>query len=132
MKIVLEEKESEEIFYNAMCNGLGYLGGYGLSLDYLSKDYKKAKNALVKESVGKTVCFEDVLMKILKTGGKLKFINMSPVDGEYTRTISLKEVHERVQLSPANHLLDMINECDDAITADCILQSVIYKEVVFG
>ena len=44
----------------------------------------------------------------------------------------LNDVHERVALTPIRHLMDAINEDDDAITADCILQSVFFKEVVFG
>ena len=42
------------------------------------------------------------------------------------------DVHERVQNTDTRHLLDAINEKDDADTADVILQSVFYGEVIFG
>lgn len=125
MEIKLEKSESENYFFNAMCNGLGYLGGYGLSLDVKPEDYKKAKEQL------DSPCFEDVLMQVLKDGNKITFVD-EECDGEYTKSITLSDVHERVAKTPTNHLMDMINENDDAITADCILQSVIYEEVIFG
>ena len=53
MKITLEKQESEEIFFNAMCNGLGYVTGYGLELDYKEEEYAAAK-AAIKESFAKS------------------------------------------------------------------------------
>jgi hypothetical protein len=46
--------------------------------------------------------------------------------------ITINDVYERVQNTPLDHLLNMINEEDDADTADVILQTVFYNEVVFG
>ena len=46
--------------------------------------------------------------------------------------ITINDVHAKVQTTDSRHLLDMINEQDDAITADVILQTVIYGEVIFG
>ena len=31
-----------------------------------------------------------------------------------------------------DHLMDAINENDDACTADVILQTVIYEDIIFG
>jgi hypothetical protein len=125
MKITLTPKESEEYFYNALCNGLSYVAGYGISMDYDEIEYGTAKLAL------KNPCYEDVLMQILRDGGKL---TMEDVEGEgdMTRTITLADVHERVELTPIKYLTDMITENDDAITADVILQTVFYKEIIFG
>ena len=75
MKLILNAAESEEYFYNALCNGLGYIcSGYGLELHVKDKDYKAAKEKLLKEATAaKTglVCYEDVLMQVLKDGNKL-------------------------------------------------------------
>lgn len=145
MEIKLTTEESEKYFYNALCNGLGYMRGYGLEFDYKDKDYKAAVKSL-QEKLDKgevpkeihvfkgekpSICREDVYMEILRNGKKLKFIDHEG-DGEYTREIGLAEVHERVQKTPADHLLDMVNENDDAITADVILQSVFFENVIFG
>ena len=129
MKIILEKQESEEIFFNAMCNGLGYVTGYGLESDVNESDYRKA-SAKLKEN-GTTPCFEDVLMQVLQDGGSLTLIDIE-CDGEYTRSITLKDVHEKVSNTPTNHLMDMINEHDDACTADVVLQTVFFDEIIFG
>jgi len=130
MKIELTHKESEDIFHGALCNGIGYIGGYGLSLDYSKEDYQKAKGSL-QSKLGEDafICREDVWLEILKTGGTL---SLKDLEGDEDSTISLKEVHERVSKTPTQHLMDYLNERDDAVTADCILQSVFYEEVIFG
>jgi hypothetical protein len=130
MKIQLDKKESEDYFYNAMCNGLNYMGGYGLSLDYNSDKYKKAKETLLKAKPDSTVCFEDILMQLLREGGKMTLVDMD--HGDYTKSISIKDVHEKVQESPTRHLMDMVNQQDDAITAEVIIQTVFFGEVIFG
>jgi hypothetical protein len=129
MKIILEKKEAEEIFFNAMCNGLGYVTGYDLELDFDESEYKAAATKLKAE--GGSPCFEDVLMQILRDGGSITLEDIG-CEGEYTRSITLADVHERVALTPTSHLMDMINEQDDACTADVVLQTVFFEEVIFG
>jgi hypothetical protein len=130
MKIILEKQEAESMFYNSLCNGLNELSYYGLQLSFFDADYAKAAKKL-KETATDTVCYEDVLMQILRDGKKLSVID-NENGGDYSVSIDLNDVHERVALTPIRHLMDAINENDDAITADCILQSVFFKEVVFG
>lgn len=132
MKVILEPQESEEIFYNILCNAVstGYMSGYGLGLEYKNADYKEAKNSLVAEGK-EDICFEDVLMQILKRGGQLVFED-SECDGEYTRTVTLADIHEKVQKAPFSRLVEMIQQEDDATTADVILQHVLYGKTIFG
>ena len=109
MKIMLNESESEEYFYNALCNGLKELCHYnGLLIYYDALEYSRAKEKLLRNE--DVVCFEDVLMEILRSGGKLTILDEE--GGYYTRS--------------------MIEERDDAITADVILQSVFFKDIIFG
>jgi hypothetical protein len=130
MKIILEKKEAEEIFFNAMCNGLGYVtSGYDLELDFNDKEYQTAAAKLKAE--GGSPCFEDVLMQVLRDGGSITLEDIG-CEGEYTKSITLADVHERVALTPTSHLMDMINENDDACTADVVLQTVFFEDVVFG
>lgn len=130
MEITLSPKESEEYFYNALCNGTGQLADSGLQLDATSDDdYQKAK-AYLKTS-NQNACIEDVWMEVLHMGKTLTITDHEG-DGEYTRSITLKEVHDRVQKTPIRHLQDMINENDDATTADVILQTVFFEEIIFG
>jgi hypothetical protein len=125
MKIILTPEESEKFFYNALCNGLSYIGGYGLEMTYDDDDYKKARKKL------KDPCYEDVLMQILKDGNSLTLVDHE-LDGEYTKSVTLKDVHKGVEKTDAHWILQMENGDDDAVTADCILQSVFYGEVLFG
>ena len=130
MKIILEKKEAEEIFFNAMCNGLGYVtSGYDLELDFNDEEYKAAATKL--KDAGTRPCFEDVLMQMLRDGNSITLVDIG-CEGEYTKSITLKDVHERVALTPTSHLMDMINENDDACTADVVLQTVFFEDVVFG
>lgn len=125
MKVILTEEESLEFFYNALCNavGTGYILNHGITLIYDDTEYKTAKSKLT------SPCFEDVLIQILKDGGTL---TMKDLEGDEDMTITIKDVYEKVQLTPFEHLSNMINENDDAETADVILQTVFYGEVIFG
>ena len=127
MKIQLTEEESEKIFHNSLCNG-HQIAHYGLQMDYSEKEYEKAKKRLQKK--GEDTCLEDVWLEILKGGGTLTLIDEE--NGMDPSVITLKDVHERVQEAPVRHLMDAINEQDDGDTADVILQSVFYQDVVFG
>jgi hypothetical protein len=129
MKIVLTPQESEQYFYDAVCNGLGELSYYDLELDYDDNDYKEAKQKLGVMSPGVMVCYEDVLMEMLRDGKSLWIVDQN--DDE-RHPITLQLIHERVQETPHRHLMDAVNERGDATTADCILQTVIYGEVIYG
>jgi hypothetical protein len=96
-----------------------------LQLTFAESHYKAARKKL------DSPCFEDVLLQILKDGKPLKIVDHG-CDGEYNRTITLKDVHEKVQTTDAKWLLQMEHEEDDAVTADCILQTVFFGEIVFG
>jgi len=127
MKILLTAQESEQIFYNSLCNG-HQIAYYGLQIDYDKNEYDRAKERLVKK--GERPCLEDVWMEILRGGGTLTLLDEE--NGMDASTINLQDVHDKVQLSNFRHLLDAINEEDDSDTADVILQCVFYGEVIFG
>jgi hypothetical protein len=129
MNINLTHEESEAHFYNAICNGLGELRYYDLDLDYDAKEYKAAKQQLSDKQPDTQACWEDVLMEMLRSGNTLWIVDSN--DDE-RHPITLDLVHERVQQTPTRHLMNAINENDDATTADCIIQTVIYGEVIYG
>ena len=129
MNINLTHEESEAHFYNAICNGLGELRYYDLELDYDAKEYKAAKKQLSDKQPDTQACWEDVLMEMLRSDNTLWIVDSN--DNE-RHPITLDLVHERVQQTPVNHLMNAINENDDATTADCIIQTVIYGDVIYG
>jgi hypothetical protein len=124
MTVQLTPQESETHFHNALCNGLGQVRAYGLELEYDSDHYKEARTKL------DSPCFEDVLMQILKDGHSLTLVDEE--GDEEDAIVTLKEVHERVSKTPIRHLVDAIEENDDAETADVILQTVFLNDVVYG
>lgn len=127
MTIKLTPRESEIYFYNSLCNG-HQIANYGLHLDYDETEYKQAADRIKAE--GFSPCLEDVWMEILKGGGTLTLIDEE--NGEEPSAIKLTDVHERVQNTPLRHMMDAINENDDGDTADVILQTVFYGDIIFG
>ena len=68
MNINLTHEESENYFYNAICNGLNELFHYDLELDYSDEEYKAAKQQLSDKQPDTQMCWEDVLMEMLRSG----------------------------------------------------------------
>lgn len=127
MKIILTHEESENIFLNSLCNGHG-LSHSGLSIDYDDDQYERARHNLEKDGI--SPCLEDVWMQILREGGTLTLTDSE--GGEDPAVITLADVHNRVADTETRHLMDAINENDDATTAEVILQQVFYGQVIFG
>lgn len=131
----IPKDKAEEFFHDALCNG-SQIRYYGVGLTYKEADYKKAK-ADLKKIKGKRpfdndgeICCEEVWLQILRNGGKLTLKDEEGTIGN--RSITLKHVHERMSLVPFRHMNDMINENSDGNTADVILQTIFYKDVIFG
>ena len=131
MQIQLTPQESETMFHDALCNGLGYMSGYGLEFEFNESDYESAKRNLREAVPASRICYEAILMQILRDGGSLTMTDIE-CDGEYTRSVSLADVHSRVQKTPLRFLADMIDGRDDAETADVILQTVFFEDIIFG
>lgn len=135
MKAELTNQQSEEFFYNALCNAVGtaYIDGLGLELKTDPIDFQEAKKALSAKPNGDVtseICYEDILMKILHMNRRLTLVDHE--GGMPPAVITISDVHERVNKMPEHHLTDMINEHDDADTASALIQTVFYNEVVFG
>jgi hypothetical protein len=130
MKIVLTNQEAETMFHNALCNGLDYISDYGLELKAKDDEYEAAKQRLKEQTPNNTVCYEDILLEVLKGGGSLEMIDYEM--DSYNAVIRIEDVYNRLPETPIDHLMDMIKEEDDAVTADVIIQTVFYNEVIFG
>lgn len=125
MRITLIKRESLDFFYNALCNGLSLMSGYGLQLVYDANEYNISRAKLT------SPCFEDVLIQMLKDGYKLTLIDVEG-DNEHTSSITITDVYKRVMKTEPRHLLDMVNETDDAITADNIIQQTFFNKQIFA
>jgi hypothetical protein len=125
LEISLTNDLSEEIFFNALCNSMDYMcSSYGLDLRYKQSDYLKAKDKLTNP------CIEDVWMQMLRDGARIGLKDLE--GGEDTAYITLSTIHERVKNVPSNHLLDMIDEYDDATTGEVVLQIVFLNDIIYG
>lgn len=138
MEIKLSKDECEVFFHNALCNAVstGYMDGYGIEFVYDRGQYKASREHLVQvlekaESANAAVCTEDIWMQILRDGGSLTFEDIEG-EGDMTRTITMEDVYARMPLVPNRTLIEMANEEDDASTADIILQTIFFEEIVFG
>lgn len=136
MKIILTHQEAEKFFHSALCNGMSMMAGYGIQIDYNEKDYREAKLSLkdyMKKGIVETtdICLEDVWVQILRIGKELKFINSEDEDRKIV-AINIEQVYKRLPKVPIRHLADMVTGDDDAITADVILQTVFYGEVLYS
>lgn len=128
MKIELTNQEAEKFFLNALCNGLQYFESYGIVLDYENEEYKEAKKT-AKDENGMPPCYEDVLVEMLRKGYTLKAIDDN---NEETHILTIKKMYEQMKEVPTNTLMEMINERDDADTADIILQVCFIGEHTYG
>ncbi len=125
MTIQLTNEEKVTFFHTALCNIGGYLQGYGLNVNWDENEYKAAKAKLT------SPCLEDVLIQILKDGGSIK-IEDEEGEGENDATITMESLLANIETTPDKYLMDMCNEEDDVVTADSIIQSVAYREIIFG
>lgn len=123
IEIKFSEQKSLELFKDALSNGLGYLRGYNIEEDYSNIEYQSAKDKLGKP------CYEDVLTQILKDGGSINFIDY---EENGITTIHLEDVINNMPKVPLKTLLEVLEERGDAISADVILQTIIFGEVIYG
>lgn len=130
MRIILEPLEAENLFHTALCNGLGEFDYYNIKVSYEEEDYKKAKESL--KDTHASACYEDILLQILRNSGKLFIVDYEDDAEEMQYPITITDVHERLHNAPNKHLMDMIFERDDAITADVILQWVFFQEIIYA
>jgi len=130
MNIQLTNQEKEEIFFNAMCNGLSNVSYWEFEIDYNSEDYQSAKESLLNNGKS-SVCYEEVFMEMLKTGKSIDFVDLG-CDGEYTKSLTMDMINKNIDKTPMNNLFNVAQEQDDSFDADAILQSVLFEEIIFG
>ena len=128
MKIQLTKQEAEKYFLNALCNGLSYFESYGIELLINEDEYKKA-SATAKDEDGGRASYEDVLMEMLRNGSTL--LAEESYMGK-THKLTLNKMYKQMDKVPVNRLMEMINQRDDADTADIILQVCFIGEHTYG
>lgn len=125
----LSPEQAEEIFFNALCDGMWAFPSYGIELKYSEEEYQACEKKL-KQLGNSLPCYEDVFMEMLRSGKEIRLFDTEDAvdDGIWT----LERVHELVQKAPQDAFLNMLNEEYDSGDADVILQYVAYEDVIFG
>ena len=76
------------------------------------------------------ICYEDILMQILRDGNTLTIVDEEGGDDEYP--ITLIDVYERMPNVPIHNIENIIRCHDDAYDADAIIQTVFFQDIMFG
>ncbi len=128
MKIILEGQEVFDVLHSALCNGLRGMYNYGFTYTSESDDYDNARKTLVGKGLD-FICIEDVYLQIIKDGGKLMFHDEEDNLNYYLGYDKVKVNMNKVN---ADDILSVLKGTDDGLTADIILQTLIFGEVVYG
>jgi len=120
-KLKFTSEEIYDIFHSALCNGLSYIHGYELYLEYDDEEYNKAKVKLDNPT------YEDVLIQILKDNGTLII-----EDSEEIHKITKTELFNRIKDVDFDVISNFINQEDDAVDADIVIQTIAFGEVIYG
>lgn len=127
MKLVLTKEERDKVLLDILSNGgINYLASSEVDMQYSREHYQGAKKD--------GDCYEDVLLKIINSGGKLEFIDSD--GGEYTKILtkeSLKQALTNIEdLHFCKLVLESLNEESDAETGYNLIQFILYGELIFG
>lgn len=138
LKFNATKQEKQEILHSALCNGLTHFGAYGIELSYDQNEYNAAKVSLEAQKAAGTwdnglsaICFEDILSEMVKSGKSLVILDNENDDEEIGR-INLDMLEANWDKVPQRHMLDFMNENDDAETADAFLQTIGLGEITYG
>jgi len=140
IKLELTREDIHELIYESFCNGgLEMLRWSGIKIDWdnpiNSENRVKAKENL---KDNKSVCFEDVLMEMMKIGGIYFYDFESDEDDiHFTYELAEKNIAECIEKDNgfiASEIMQIIPEYinADANTYSNVLQSLMYGEVVYG
>jgi len=128
--IKMTEGFKREVLFNSLCNGLGQLYAYGLELIFNDDDYTEAKKSYYERTKKISgACYEDILLEILTMGKHITFLD-NETDEVFYLTFDL--AMQNLDKLEVERVIQLIDESDDGETADIVLQTCLFGEVVFG
>lgn len=123
--VTATQEEKLEVVLNSLSNTYLFNGNL-LSLKYSDKIYNKYSKQLGNDDV----CYEDVLIAIIKAGEVIKIYDEE--GEEYVGELSLNKIEANWDSIRSEDILDIIKENDDADTADNILQCLTLGSIIYG
>lgn len=136
MKAIATTEEKLNLVHSALCSGLPYFVDYGFKLDYNGHEYNKASKAL--EAAGDTgkyntgICIEDVQVQMLRMGYTLKFKGGEGNKASHVSPLNLETIEKNWDKVPLNLLGEYAAENTDAADDDCLMQYLLFGELVYG
>lgn len=128
VRFQISENEVLKLFRDCLCSGS--VGFGALRIDFRDEDYAAAKKVLKQQDPERTIYWESVIAEILNLGLILKFTDVE--DEENIFLVNKKSLQQNSSKIELQHLNQMLNGNDDAITHDSILQTLILGEIVYG
>jgi len=125
-KYQLSKAQAEDVFFNCLCDNDIHI--HSLQWIYGKKSYEQSKSKLMEMYKGNTPCYEDVLMEMLKDGGKLGIYDLECEEVFY---VTLADIHERMNNAPIDQLMNVLNEEYDVSDTDVIIQTIFFGEVIY-
>lgn len=125
MKLALTLGERNKVMLDILCNGaISFLAQSDVDMEYSLVEYKNLK----KEGMS----YEEVLLELINSGGKLDFIDS---EGEFSSSITSKSLEKCltniIDEFLIENVLTLLNESGDAENGLIVLQFILYNEVIF-
>lgn len=134
MKITYSDftvEEILEIVYTALCNGLSQLLSYEVEFTYDKTAYAVVKSKLESESPSNApICLECILIEYLKCGQTITFTDAEGSIDTHNLTLAKIQSNWNKVNQEIRHAF--VTDEDDVDTADCLLQVLIYGDVIYS
>ncbi len=128
--MTLTNKDKEDIFLLALCDGWHTFEQSGVTIDFSEAKYKTTADII--KNKGISPCYEDVVMQMLIDGFSISCIDDDDEESYLNTTITIQDVYDGIDLVPDNIIQDILDENYDANHADTVLQFVFFKTLIFG
>ena len=129
LSITMSDEYKKEILFNSLCNGLDELGFYGLQLEIDEDIFNEAKESWKEKNKNQLPCYENIIFEMLEMKN---IINVIDLENDERHYFKLDLAIQYLDKLPTHCILQLLNEEDDVTTADIVLQTCLFGEVVFG
>lgn len=139
MQITATTEEKVKVVYECLTTGLPYFVDYGFTLDYNGHEYNKAKKSLDAQKAAGTfdnglssICVEDVQAEMLRMGFTLKFKGGEGNKASHVTPLNLEVIERNWDKVKPEQLLEVMQDNYDALSADIVMQGLLFGDIVYG
>jgi hypothetical protein len=140
MNLLLEQEELLTLIHNCFCDGgLELLYYSGIQHNYKGAEFTEARELLQSLNPTEQICYEDVLVQILRSGNCIMFLDNEDDLNEVGRlhtTLTKIRLLKAMEDSPTLYsiVVRMLSEDGDYDGGDCdsLLQCMLFGTVIYG